>query len=225
MVAVKVMLGQEKCLPYAFVDLDGTLLDSMKRHYKVLLDALSCYSLEVKTTYLDFYKLKREGYSTKDICRLSGYDSNEIEIISWYWRRHIEDIEFLNCDKLFPDALPFLKDISTQFTVIVLTARNNDYVVTQLNNTDVSLYVSDIKLVSPQNAFEQKKEFVSNTGVNNSICIGDTENEYRIHEELGIDTYILNRGFRSVGFWERKGIRSYDNLVDVINCIKKRYFK
>lgn len=224
MVPRNVTFVQKKSLPYAFVDLDGTLLDSMERHYKVLLSAFSHFSFEVKVTYLDFYNLKRDGNSTKDICIISGYNNDEVECIGYYWGQHIEDNKFLLYDKLFSDALPFLKYISKQFSVIILTARNNDYVLTQLKNTNIPLYVSNIKLVNPIHAFKHKKEYISNMGYENSICVGDTENEYRIHEELGIDTYILNRGFRSIEFWERQGIGSFNNLEDVAKCLNVRYF-
>ena len=208
-----------KEMPNAFIDLDGTLLDSMPRHYNVFLDALSYYEIASKITYGDFATHKCNGESTKSICINCGYTDDESNMISDYWKDHIEDIKYLKQDNCYSDTHIFLEEISNYYKVIVLTARRNNYVIEQIKSFSIAKFIDLIHLVDPKYAFDEKKDFIIREGYEHAFCVGDTEHEYKIQQEVEIDTYILNRGFRSKNYWERRNVQSYDSLLSILPLI------
>lgn len=206
------------------LDIDGTLIDSTKRHC-VLLETLLHKSgilppNDDRHKYLDY---KREGNSTRDYCKnvlhltdaLSAYISNE-------WIAEIELPFYLNMDILYPDTIRFLEYLkNTQHTVVYLTARTNDIMfVRELTKLGIFEYAADIFVVDPNETLINKLKIVKRFMIENDVCmVGDTEIEAKISQLLNIKSFILNRGFRSKNFLERHGFFSYNSLDDILSLI------
>lgn len=206
--------------PIAYVDYDGTIINSMPRHYMVFDDCLQMNKLDLKVEYIQFVNDKRDGMSTRQICLKHGYDDYETNIICNFWQNHIEDDYYIAKDELFSDAEDFLKSISCYYDVVLLSARNNLMVIEQIKSLPISQYITEIKIVNPANASREKTQFITIKGFKDAILIGDTETEYNISKLIKINTYLLNRGFRSDEFWKQYGVNSYNNLDDIKKLLK-----
>lgn len=206
-----------------FLDLDGTLLDSSRRHAILLEKILSEKNIDADVTnYIDY---KNDGFSTKKyLTEFLGMSKDVSNDIATLWVQNIENDEFLVDDKLYEDTIEALEYFKSYVDKMYLvTARNNHKGVTDtLDRLGITKYFDDIVVVSPANASYEKCNYIKAKMNENDILIGDTEVEYEISKVLGIKTYLLNRGFRSKAFWDDKGIKSYNSLNDIIRCIKKR---
>ena len=160
-----------------FLDLDGTLLDSHRRHTVVLENALNkcnVYGCNL-TNYMSY---KANGNTTIDYLKNELRLNDDISArVYEIWRQTIEEEKYLELDALYEDAVPFLNLIKEKGykTVIVSARKNMDYVIKKLKTSEINYLIDDIFIVSPLNAISEKSEvFIRNMG-ENSVCIGDTE--------------------------------------------------
>lgn len=206
-------------------DLDGTLIDSRLRHFIVLKEALSFYNIEYISwlEYNMFMDFKRSGKSTKDFLRrFEKINMDKIELVNNYWISKIEDDEFLKYDILYEDTIRILSKIHEKYEIVFLTSRNNRRgLINELHRLDIARYANSINVVSSPNAFEKKKAVIQKYDKGNTLIIGDTEMEYNAALDLGMDFYILNRGFRSKTFWISNSVVSYDSLECLTPYIEK----
>lgn len=205
----------------AFVDLDGTLLDSTLRHVITLKKALQQADI-FDIDLCDYMKFKSDGYSTEEyIHKKISVDGATGEKICKYWRDHIEDYEVVVLDKWYEDAISFAQALKyANYRVCILTARrNSNYARQFISNSNIMRFVDEIDVVDPQFACLQKTNILFNKKCEFNIMVGDTENDYYSAVDAGIDNYMLNRGFRSRKFWEQKGIASYQSLKDIREMI------
>ena len=49
------------------------------------------------------------------------------------------------------------------------------------------------------------------------LVVGDTEVDYACAKYYFLPVYILNRGFRSQYYWDKKGVNSFYDLTSLIN--------
>ena len=95
-------------------DLDGTLLDSRKRHEIVMYDVLKKYNIKLNTT--DLIPFKSDGHNNKDWLISKGISENKAKLINKEWISRIEDNEYLDNDFLYPnikDKMRYL--VNTKF--------------------------------------------------------------------------------------------------------------
>lgn len=205
-------------------DLDGTLIDSKQRHQHVLDDVLCRQNINassnIRINYLNF---KAAGHSTYDyLLHVLQLDDEIAKNINKMWVQSIENEEYLADDSLYHDTLPTLQSLSdSQHQIIFLTARKNKRgLLQELENLQIDKYAQAIYVVSPLNAEAEKLNIISNLGNNLSVIIvGDTEIEYKIANKLGVRYIILNRGFRSKGYWDELHVPSYSSLIEGISCL------
>lgn len=201
--------------PIAFLDLDGTLVDSMRRQHELLLVAMREYGYEEdteKVSFQVFADMKREGKNTKAIAQSVGVDDPRVLT---YWGTHIEDVSWLEKDTFFEDALPFLYRLSKTYEVQILTARRNPYVIEWVLNSPLGQYITKVVPVDPKDPIKSKEDYLRTQPLKDSFLVGDTEVEYTLGKNLQISAYILNRGFRSKAFLEERGIPSSENLLKI----------
>lgn len=193
-------------MTYVF-DLDGTLIDSTKRHWMLMKELLLNRNIRVPMSFANEYmEYKRNGYSgfnyLMSILQLDSSIANEIQN---EWVEHIEDNKWLNLDTLYFDTNSTLQRIKDK--ILFLTIRENKEglkkELERLSLNDYEAVILDHK--------GSKADVLRNIG--NCIMIGDTEVDYRAAIDAGCVMYILNRGFRNVSFWSEYGIRTYCNLL------------
>lgn len=207
------------------LDLDGTLIDSSTRHQEVFRsiitgDKLSeCKFLRGKGS-AEYLAFKRDGRSTGEYCRkILRMREDEIQLIQKSWKTEIEKEQYLQMDILYEDTLEFLKQMDQlAIRIVFLTARQNkDALCHELNRLKLTVWGAEAVVVNPQRAVEEKKQVATNYANRGQTCIiGDTEVEYGVAEKLKIPAFLLNRGFRSKRFWERRGIVSYEGLNAIL---------
>lgn len=210
----------------AFVDLDGTIIDSFYRHYILLNNILIKYKVDKKIIYGDYFEKKRSGMNNfKYLTEILNISTDLANKIQKNWIEKIESKEMLAFDKLYDDATYFLDFIKGKgYKIIFLTARNNkELTMTQLEELGISMYPAKVIVVEPKNGDINKSNAIDREATDNSIMIGDTEVDYKSSENSKIKSYILNRGFRSKEFLNNIGVyKNYANLQEVMEEINDK---
>ena len=205
------------------MDLDGTLIDSRKRHIIVMQDVLAHtkYSLNSE----EYMNYKAEGNSgLKYLTDVMGIDMSDAREIQQEWKERIEFSGYLLADELYPDAVSFLNTVFEKGGVIFLTARKNRLGLDgELKRLAILPYADYTIVADPDDAMVQKERAVRviREAYPNAelTVIGDTENEYELAEKLGLEGRILNCGFRSAAYWEKRGIKTYSSLNHVLKTL------
>ena len=210
------------------LDLDGTLIDSSERHYRLMEMLLKEYVPDVleRKTFLPaaFMQYKADGNSGKKyLLECMGIEEKKADCIMAAWQQQIEEEQWQRLDRLYPDTKKFLERIRQEGAdIYYLTARRKKTeLFEELERLEIAEYPKEVKVVQPFHAFEEKKNFVralmaSVDAVKEQFfVIGDTENEYQLAKELLLPYGILNRGFRSKRFWDQKEIVSYGSLEEI----------
>lgn len=205
-----------------FLDLDGTLLDSHQRHIVVLENALK--ECNIRDCDLSNYMAyKANGNTTIDFLKKELKLNDSIsEKVNEIWRFTIEEEKYLEIDAFYGDTVPFLTLIKGKgYKIVIVSARKNrDYVIKRIKASKINYLIDDIIIVSPLNAMNEKLEVLTRNKDKNSVCIGDTEVDYEAGKKAGISTFVLNRGFRSKEFWNKKNIQSYYDLFEIIKYLE-----
>ncbi len=200
---------------YVF-DLDGTIIDSSRRHWLLMEKLLGEAKLADGWSPRRYMEFKGEGHSGKEYLRqIMRLDDRQADDIMKEWVEHIEDEEWLIYDDLFPDVNETLPQLSSK--IVLLTLRNNaDGIKNELIRLNLDCYETYVV-----NKANQKgtilKELVE---ADRCAVIGDTEVDYEAGIAAGCDTYVLNRGFRSKNFWDRRGITSFGSLHSLFKSIR-----
>lgn len=199
-------------------DLDGTLLDSRKRHVILLQDILKEKNIIISDYVLDKYlDYKSNGFSTKKFlineCNLLPLVAEECSNL---WAMKIEDPLYLCNDILYGDTLEVLFNLSSKYILVLLTARNSESNLRkQIYDLNIANYFQEVICVSPFKAREEKQNALSSLE-NVYMIIGDTEIDYYASLRVGTIFCALNRGFRSKSYWNNKGIQSFSSLKQII---------
>lgn len=216
------------------LDLDGTLIDSSERHYRLMQEILSGVAPETVSERVsgkhfdpvEFMRYKADGNNG------SRYLTDRMELaedaahqIMALWQQQIEEERWLKLDVLYPDTLAFLDRLKQKhMKIYYLTARKNkEGLLRELERLKIADYAAEIQIVSPSGAREEKKQVVetllAKVGEDaEAVCIvGDTENEYSLAKELNLPCFLLNRGFRSERYWKDRGVESLSSLYEIEN--------
>lgn len=175
-------------------DLDGTLLDSRKRHSIVLNFVLDKFNLKIDTS--DLIEFKRCGKNNIDYLISKGVSEALVNDIQREWINNIENIEFLKFDELYPNTINLLQEYSQNNDLILVTARNNEInLKKQISNLQIGSFFKDIFVVKPgQNAAKYKSEVLIQQ--NAKLMIGDSEIDKQAADLANIDFIWVSHGFR-----------------------------
>jgi phosphoglycolate phosphatase len=206
-------LSQKQIKTNIAIDLDGTLLDSSKRHVVLLREILKSQRIKLKLN--DYMSYKRDGKSTKDYLVSKGLDINTTDEICKKWVKNIENIKLLKLDKLYKDSKEFLEKYYRKYNLILITGRSNRKTTKeQINSLGISKFFKKIKIVKPTKDISEKKTKL----VQKYKCfaiIGDTETEKYVSDSLKIKLYPICRGFRSKEYWSNLNIIPYSSLKEI----------
>lgn len=176
-------------------DLDGTLLDSRKRHQIVLDDILKRYKIEIDVSGL--VEFKRSGKNNIDFLISKGVDKKVAEDIQNEWISRIENTEYLELDMLYPETIDLLKIYSKENDLILVTARNNKTgLENQIDKFNLRQYFQKIFIVpSNKNTTVQKAKILKDQNV--ILMIGDTYSDALAAKKAGIEFRFHENGFHS----------------------------
>ena len=216
----------------AFLDLDGTLIDSSERHHVLMESLVSsrcayirqggsvCGTLPGKPfDAKEYMEFKASGKSGKLYLKdVLGFDDASAQMIQKAWIAQIETKELTDTDRLYPDALPFLENLKVNgyHTVYLTARRERELLEDELERLDIRRYADELAIADPFRAFDEKlalaERILKEHPGEEALIVGDSENEYDIALTLGIRSYILSRGSRNRAFWDEKGVGSHDGL-------------
>ena len=205
-----------------FCDLDGTLIDSSARHAALLRALLSAELSAPPFPPEDYLARKADGLSTRDYLLEKGLDCAAAQRISGEWVRHIEDRVYLESDALYPDALPFLETQQSagRRIVFVSARRDGEALMDTLRRLAIIGYADRVLIVPPAHAAQAKAERICPLAGAGDCLVGDTEADMDCAAAAGIRGFVLNRGFRSRAYWDRRGLESYPDLTRISEIIE-----
>ena len=177
-----------------FFDLDGTITDSSQRLYKVFLDSSGASHISID----QYRQYKRSGISNENILQNElGWNADTLKTFHDHWIEKIEADEYLQFDKCFADTIPVLQELSEHSDLYVITARRFPAKVTsQLEGLEILRFFRSILVTRQMQTKAESIRAVSNY-LNNSIILGDTEEETLTGKELGITTANVLTGSRN----------------------------
>lgn len=206
-----------------FLDLDGTLLDTSLRHYKLYRDILDKKELsdsESKLPPEKFWKMKRAGIKTRDILPLS-FSEEVIASFEEEWLQKIEKKSYMQYDELFPGIKNTLYCLNKEFDLILVTLRNNrENLQWELSKLGLNSY---FKFILSGKGPKTKLVADYLTGNHNEKCmiVGDTEEDIKTGLELEMLTISVTCGIRSREFLEQFNpdffISDLKEILDIIN--------
>lgn len=201
----------------AFVDLDGTLINSFKRHVIVLKYALMENGIN-NLVIDDYIECKRDGYSTKRyLVEKKNVPSNIAESVCLWWTLHIEDHVYMQYDTWYEDVDEFIDFLNNEgYQIIVLTARKSvDFTKKLIKKSNINRYIYSLEIVNPSLAKDEKFKITKDSESPNNIMIGDTEVDYYAAKKNNISCFLLNRGFRNINYWRSLDVTSFGSLSEV----------
>jgi len=206
-------LSQKQIKKNIVIDLDGTLLDSSRRHIVLLREILK--SQKIKLNIKDYLSYKRTGRSTKDYLVSKGLNINTTNEICKKWVKNIENIKLLKLDKLYKDSKEFLEKYYRKYNLILITGRSNKKnTKAQISELNINKFFKKIEIIKPTKDISEKKTKLTQKYKCFAI-IGDTETEKNVSDNLKIKFYPISRGFRSKEYWSDLNIIPYSSLKEI----------
>lgn len=182
-----------------FVDLDGTLLNISEKYYRLYYDLCTRYNLKLFQRNR-YWGLRRNGKSFIDVITQNN-NIIETNLILNEYLTQIEDMNYLQYDSLFPGVLSFLYSIQDTCNLVLLTNRKIEKTLyNQLDVLNIKKYFNDILLQNDIHKDLNKSEIIKKNylkSVQNSIIIGDSEEDILSAKKLNISSYAVLSGIRN----------------------------
>lgn len=182
-------------------DLDGTLIDSRQRLYRLFQHLVP----SSKLTFESYWTLKRGKVSNETIlAKEFGFDSPAIKRFVAIWMDSIESPELLAFDTSFPGMHKTLERLSKQASLHICTARQHRQpAVDQISRLGLLPFFESIMVTEQSKSKEELIASVPGLGSRDWI-IGDTGKDIKVGQALGIKSCAVLSGFLS-----EKSLRPY----------------
>jgi phosphoglycolate phosphatase-like HAD superfamily hydrolase len=207
------------------IDLDGTILDSKKRHVQALILAAERENVILPSKLIEsFVNEKSSGYTGLEV--LKKYKVPNKDKIINNWIQLIETESLLSLDNLYPNVEKLLcKYTSIGMKFYLVTKRKNvEGTINQIKSLGINKYFEAVHIVNPNfelNTHSSSLKAKCTEEYNLDCVIGDTEDDYEWAKVLNIKFYALSYGFRNEYFWAKNNIKCYSDLSDVFYAIEK----
>lgn len=191
--------------PPVALDLDGTITDCSARQIAVTESLIEEFGLP-RVDAVEFWRLKRSGFTTLHALRKLNCIVAEIERFSRSWLSEIELPNRQALDTLLPGALTALNALrESGHDVTLITARQcRDEVFTTLERLSIASYFHSVHVVDPFNAIEAKSRVLSMQPY--AASFGDSEVDARAASLASVPFYAVSSGQRNHGFLSELGI-------------------
>lgn len=180
-----------------YFDLDGTLLDSRERLFRLFCDLTNQKILD----FDEYWNLKRAmNDHRKILTEYLHFTSDNIDLFETQWLELIESETYLLLDKPFVFTEDVLKSLfSKDFKLYVVTARQDRYgVLKQLNDYGLVTYFSNILVTE---SIQTKAQLILESGITltqNDLLVGDTGMDIKTAKQIGIKSMAVLSGFRNM---------------------------
>lgn len=198
-----------------YFDLDGTLIDSRLRVYRLFCDLVPGCGL----SFDQYWEIKRRKVSHAEmLADYFDYGPRKIADTQEKWLDRIEDLDLLKLDKPFEHIDILLARASSRFNLHLITARQKPGLVQeQLEDFGWSGLFSKV-LVTEQRFTKSDLIAKNSSYCKTDMVIGDTGEDIETGRKLGMRTIAV-----SYGILDGEVLRSYspDVLLDSPESLKE----
>ena len=183
------------------LDLDGPLLDGMRRHYRCYSDILEERGFR-PIPVERYWEMKRYRVNRRVLLECSDALSLYDEFLET-WIDRIETREYLELDRLQHNVTNILsKWKEGELRLLLATMRNNPRNLTwQLDMLNLRRFFDDVVVVGSghdgANKASQVKPKMTGLCVDSVVWVGDTEVDVAAARELGVRVCTLTCGLRT----------------------------
>ncbi|AIJ04929.1 hypothetical protein JH146_0078 [Methanocaldococcus bathoardescens] len=211
-----------------FFDLDGTLIDTSDRHYKVYNDILKLNGFQISISKEKFWELKREGKKTIEMLP-NNCPKEFAEKFKNEWIKRIEKREYLKLDTPIYGVSEVLSMLyNKNIELILVTLRHNESnLIWELKNLKLIRYFKEILVGSPLELKDKSiliKKYLTNHSSKTAdlLIVGDSETDILAGKYLGISSVAVTYGIRSKNFLKKLNPEFYiDNIYELPKIIEK----
>lgn len=208
-----------------FFDLDGTLIDTSERHYRVHKDVLKSLGAMETLSKEEFWLQKRKGIKTLKFLPKDFSVELTRKFMS-KWLERIEDKNYLKYDKFLPGTLEVLMILKKKYNLVLVTLRNNKKnLIWEVDKFGLANSFEEILVGSPlklKNKVSLINDYIEKSSKNNFIIVGDTEADILAGKELELLTVAATYGIRSKEFLIKlKPDFLLDNFSDLHKVFKE----
>ena len=174
------------------LDLDGTLIDSSERMYRLFCELVPEYTGS-KTEY---WETKRDRVNHRELLARECPDVS-FEEFNKVWLDKIELSEYLSMDTLFDDTVPFLERCRRRGDMVILfTARQDPGALREeLNRLGIAGYFDEILCTGRGKTKKQLLDENRELLPAGSRYISDMGSDIALGNESGFLTTAITRGF------------------------------
>jgi phosphoglycolate phosphatase len=196
-----------------FFDLDGTLIDSRTRLYRLFQYLVPTSNL----SFDEYWLLKRNKINHFEILTNKfGYTEQAFKVFEQKWLNEIEQPKWLHFDVPFNGVTELLANLSSTHKLYLVTARQfESEVLKQITNFGWEHFFSKI-FVTAQT--KEKHELISDNIVvsPDDWFVGDTGMDVQTGKKLGIKTVAVLSGFLN-----KENLLSYkpDFIINDVTCL------
>ena len=179
-------------------DLDGTLIDSSERMYRLFCDLIP----ECSLTKDEYWNYKRNKINHKKLIEML-YPQVSFEEFNDRWMPLIEEKKYLDMDRNYPDTLDVLSEMKGNGnTLYLLTARQSKKsLMEELQRLDLMFFFNAVITTEGKQSKEDVLiEFARyNQDILNpeNIFISDMGKDIQLGNKLGFYTVAISYGFMS----------------------------
>ena len=183
------------------LDLDGPLLDGMRRHYQCYSDILIEHGFK-PIPIGQYWEMKRNRVDRRQLLSLSSATEMYNEF-SALWIERIESREYLLLDRLQNHAVDILGGWKKSgMRLFLVTMRNKPVsLYWQLGELGIAHFFDEVVVVESCRAGASKsaniRPLLNNSRLEEVIWIGDTEADIHAARELGVKVCALTCGLRT----------------------------
>ncbi len=193
-----------------YLDLDGTIINTSKRHYAVYSAILRRHGYK-PLSQAAYWRLKRADRPYNEILRFSHVSQAHVATFHAEWLQEIEKPRYLACDVLQPGAKRALSSLSSlsslcPFRLILVTLRQKRRsLLGELSRLGIRNFFANVFSATPSKTpWEQKAELIRKDGIKKdgkkeSFIIGDSGADILAGRALGITSIAVTNGIRSKG--------------------------
>ena len=205
------------------LDLDGTLLDTSARHYAVYCLIARYLQIQVPS-FTAYSQLRRTGMNNLDVLVECGLRLEDRKLAKLIWLKHIETLEMLKLDQLFPGVPEWLGSHENWIEFALVTLRSNAQALrTQLVWLDLLPYFQQVLDVPHQDDAAGAKAMAVGENVQADIVawIGDSEIDIKAAQQIGVEAIGVTSGVRTAEALIAAGAHETHSLVTDIRRWQK----
>jgi phosphoglycolate phosphatase-like HAD superfamily hydrolase len=175
-----------------FFDLDGTLIDIKKRHIAIYHAVARRMNLPLIPDEEYWQRKRNKQFPWDDV------SENTLKIFRRNFKEESELPSYLSLDTLLPHIKDLLHAAKQQYTLLLLTKRNNrEHLINQLDALQISSLFDDI--LTPGQETKQAAVLRHGFGKQDSI-VGDTEEDIITAKALNLSSIAVTWGLRTKAF-------------------------